>query len=70
MWGHVLETILEANSVYSQRSMPGTWPNKEALYLNPEVDFYLPEYDMFEREIDWQCYIDMVSLLHIENRQF
>ncbi|KAH9206125.1 hypothetical protein DL95DRAFT_488390 [Leptodontidium sp. 2 PMI_412] len=64
MWGQVLETILEANSVYSQRSMPGTWPNKEALCLIPEVDFYLPEYDIFEREIDWQGYIDVASLLH------
>jgi hypothetical protein len=61
MWGQVLETILEANSVYSQRSMPGTWQQEKALRLIPEVDFYLPEYDMFEREIDWQGYIDVVQ---------
>ena len=59
IWGMVLETILEANSTYFQKSMPGAWPGDEEIRLVPQDDFELPPLDIFQKEIDWDQHIDV-----------
>jgi hypothetical protein len=61
IWGMVLETILEANSAYLQKSMPGTWPSDEEVRVIPEVDFDLPPFDTFGKEIDWQAHFQTTA---------
>jgi hypothetical protein len=56
-WGQILETIREANSVYLQKSMPGSWPEHEEFRLIPRMDFTLPQYDSSGEEINWADYM-------------
>jgi hypothetical protein len=54
----ILPSIVQVNSAYEKKSMPGSWHGDEELRLVPGVDFDLPKLDRHLNDIDWHQYIE------------